>query len=136
MVDPLGLLTEVIIWQPVGHGRSSFGHVSVNINGVSYSFAPHGMDIRDFEEYIDMNSFREGVGSELSLDPCEEEYIEDYLSYYSDPYSRLTNNCIDPILDALENLGYDLGTNIFPVSLGESLMDSGLVEQYNFYNIK
>ena len=43
--DPTGLYTEVVIWEPVGYVGSSFGHVSININGVTYSFAPGGLPV-------------------------------------------------------------------------------------------
>jgi RHS repeat-associated protein len=53
--DRRGLYTEVIIWDPVGYGRSSFGHVSIDINGTSYSFSPGGMGIRSIGEYLALN---------------------------------------------------------------------------------
>ncbi len=46
-VDPYGLETEVTIWQPVGWGQSSFGHVSTNINGTTYSFGPDGSNANE-----------------------------------------------------------------------------------------
>lgn len=42
-IDPEGLYTEVVFWEPVGFGSSSFGHVSVDVNGTTYSLAPGGI---------------------------------------------------------------------------------------------
>ena len=39
-IDATGLYTEVILWNAVGHGESSMGHVSVVVNGTSYSWGP------------------------------------------------------------------------------------------------
>src|SRR5690349_13974138 len=44
--DPLGLFTEITVWNAVGIGESSFGHVSANINGANYSLGPGGWDTR------------------------------------------------------------------------------------------
>ncbi len=43
--DPDGRETKLTVWQPVGWGASSFGHISVDINGTTYSFGPNGMNI-------------------------------------------------------------------------------------------
>lgn len=132
-VDPLGLLTEVVIWQPTGWGRSSFGHVSVNINGTTYSFEPAGMRIMPTTNYLAKNAFREGVGKVLNITPEQEATLNNFLKNYNKGYGRLTNNCGDPIESGLENLGYGLGTILFPVSFGNTLMDLNMVNNYNFY---
>jgi hypothetical protein len=133
-IDPSGLLTEVVVWQPVGWGQSSFGHVSVNINGKTYSFSPSGMKVFDTSDYLSRNKFREGVGSELNLSPCEEQKLENFLKNYEESYSFPATTCAIPVQQALKKLGYDLGSNLHPVSLGYALMDSGLVKRYNFYD--
>ena len=48
-------------------------------------------------------------------------------------YTELTDNCGDPIESGIEDLGYDLGINLFPVSLGEAIDEAGLVDKYNLY---
>lgn len=70
--DPLGLLTEIVIWQPVAWGNSSFGHVSSNINGMTYSYGRGGMSVIPTANYMGRNSFRSGVGSVLGLTPQQE----------------------------------------------------------------
>jgi len=131
--DIFGLYTEVVVWQPVGWGTSSFGHVSVIINGTSYSFGPNGMDIRPADEYLSKNTFREGIGSVLDLCPCEEKKFEDYLKKYNEDYFWPMVACVTPINEGLKSIGYDIGKNLFPVSLGNALIDSGLANSYNFY---
>ena len=48
-------------------------------------------------------------------------------------YTELTDNCGDPIESGIEDLRYDLGINVFPVSLGEAIDKAGLVDRYNIY---
>ena len=70
--DPFGLYSEVIIWEPYGWRGSSFGHVSVNINGKNYSFGPGGWDTRypSAAEYASrQQQFRTGIGVILDLKP-------------------------------------------------------------------
>ncbi len=43
------------------------------------------------------------------------------------------NNCGDPIESCLEELGFNLGVNLFPVGLRKALDDGGYVKEYNFY---
>ncbi len=131
-VDPLGLYTEVIVWQPVGHGKSALGHVSVNLNGTSYSFSPNGMDIRPADDYAKMNNFREGVGSVLNLSPQQEAILQNRLNSPGE-YGRITNNCVNPVQKGLKEFGVNIGTNLFPVSLGNNLIDSGNIKSFKFY---
>ncbi len=60
LVDPLGLLTEVFTFSPVGVGKSSFGHTAININGTTYSF-------------------RDAVGQVLNLTPEEEARLAEMI---------------------------------------------------------
>ena len=132
-IDRYGLEVEVIIWQPGGWGGSSFGHVSVNIDGTTYSMGPKGMSILPTETYLRKNSFREGVGMVLNLSKQEENAIKCTLSNWNRKFNTLTSNCGDPIEKALEDLGYKMGNIILPVSLGNQLMDLNLVKKFNFY---
>lgn len=45
-IDPLGLETVVTVWNGTGMGTSAYGHVSTNVNGRNYSFAPGGWDTK------------------------------------------------------------------------------------------
>lgn len=131
-IDPLGLYTEVTIWQPVGWGGSSFGHVSTNINGTTYSFGPKGMSVMPTSDYLDKNSFRDGVGAVLNLNPAQEAAVQACLSQAQGDYSSVNNNCGSPIQNCLNKLGFSF-RDLFPVSLGNDLANSGLVSGYNFY---
>jgi hypothetical protein len=132
-VDPKGLLSEVIVLQPVGWGSSSFGHIATNINGTAYSYGPDGMSTMQTSDYLNRNSFRDGVGAELNLTPDQEARLQACMAGNQGDYGKVTNNCTSPIQRCLKDLGIDLGWNMLPVSLGNSLMDSGLVTKYNFY---
>ncbi|MBN1907072.1 MAG: hypothetical protein JW927_18480 [Deltaproteobacteria bacterium] len=133
LVDPSGLYTEVIIWEPVGHGKSAFGHVSVNLNGTSYSFSPNGMDVRPAGEYAKLNNFREGVGSVINLSPQQETKLQTSLNNPGE-YGRISNNCVNPVQKGLNEVGVNVGNSILPVSLGNNLIDSGAVNSFNFYS--
>jgi uncharacterized protein RhaS with RHS repeats len=104
-IDPKGLYTEIIGWNGVGAGSSSFGHVSVNINGTSYSFAPGGMDVRSASDYLGLNGFRSGTGIILNLTGAQEAAFASYLRNYSSGYSATSNNCGSPVQSGLQQLG-------------------------------
>jgi RHS repeat-associated protein len=104
--DTTGLYTEVIFWEPVGHAASSFGHVSIAINGNSYSWGPAGMDKESQASYVARNrKFRSGRGVVLGLDVQQEFALENYLKAYSGRYKALSNNCTDPIEHGLAEVG-------------------------------
>jgi hypothetical protein len=132
-VDPLGLLTEIIIWQPVGWGQSSFGHVSTNVNGTTYTFGPQGLTVMPTSEYLNRNTFREGLGFVLGLTPDQEAKLQACLSGDPGKFNAITNNCGATVQNCLSQIGFNLGSNILPVNLGYSLMDSLLPTNYNFY---
>ncbi|HRQ15367.1 MAG TPA: RHS repeat-associated core domain-containing protein, partial [Promineifilum sp.] len=133
-VDPNGLETIVTVWQPVGWGKSSFGHVSTNINGTTYSYGPNGMSVMPTSDYLSKNDFRNGVGANLNLTSQQEARLQACLSSSRSGYDIVTNNCVSPIQDCLNELGYDLGWNVLPVSLGNVLLGSGLVRGFEFYS--
>ena len=133
-IDPKGLYTEVIIWQPVGWGGSSFGHVSTNINGTTYSYGPQGMSVMPTADYISRNSFRDGVGAVLNLTPVQEASVQACLNESQGDYSSVNNNCGSPIKNCLNRLGFTSFRDLLPVSFGNSLSDSGLVSGHNLYN--
>ncbi|MBF0474981.1 MAG: RHS repeat protein [Deltaproteobacteria bacterium] len=131
-VDPKGLYTEVVIWQPVGWWSSSFGHVSTDIDGTTYSYGTQGMSIMTTDDYIDRNSFRDGIGSVLDLTSDQEARLQSCMDSDQGSYSSTGNNCGSPIQNCLNQLGFSF-SNLLPVSFGNSLLNSGLVSQFNFY---
>ena len=132
-IDPLGLETTVYVWQPVGWGGSSFGHVSTDINGTTYSYGPSGMVILPTPDYLSKNSFRDGTGVKLNINPQQEKSIQVCLSKPQGNYSTLTNNCGTPIQSCLKDQGLDTGNQTLPVSLGNQLLDMGIVNGVQNY---
>ncbi|HZF30367.1 MAG TPA: RHS repeat-associated core domain-containing protein [Gammaproteobacteria bacterium] len=142
-VDPLGLdPLEVIIWNPVGRGRSSLGHVSVRIGDRSYSLAPGGMDKRPFEEYLAINrNFRGGYGLVLDIPTESLNRIQKTLENFNEPYSYVDNNCTAPIQEALGR-EYGLGRSgtpwagqrsFLPPQLDLALRNSFQIVDQTFY---
>ena len=133
-VDPLGLDVEVVFWAPVGYGRSSLGHVSVRINSTSYSFSQGGMDIRPFDDYRDMNSFRDGHGHVVEMERYAESAVERLLSGFNKEYNYAPNNCTTPIQDALRQthgFGVSPMGEVAPQSLTPSQMESMILSNFN-----
>lgn len=133
-VDPLGLYSEVVVWQPAGWGSSSFGHVSTNVNGTTYSFGPGGMWVGPTGQYMGMNNFRSGVGTVVNLNPQQEQQFEACLKKPQGNYGAVANNCGAPPQYCLQNLGVNLGGYTpLPVNFGNNLMNSGSAQGFNFY---
>jgi RHS repeat-associated protein len=136
-VDPWGLYTEIIIWQPVGHGISSFGHISSNVNGTNYSWGPNGWDTKypNASDYADrQGTFREGVGVVLNLTPDQEQRLEECYARKRGEYSTKDNNCAAPHQECLsEVLGTTLTDTLFPVDFGNALLDSSCYKGSIFY---
>ncbi len=121
-IDPLGFEAGVTIWQPVGWGESSFGHVSTDINGTTWSFGPGGMTTMPTKDYRDKNSFRDGTEVKLKLTPEQEEKLKNCLSKPQGNYRATDNNCGTPVQSCLRELGFDTGV-VLPVSLGNMLLE-------------
>jgi RHS repeat-associated protein len=136
-MDPWGLYTEVIIWDPVGHGHSSFGHVSTNINGRNYSWGPHGWDqtFTSVSAYIArQQEFRGGTGYVLDLTRDQEEQIARCLKGAGGQYSATSNNCGTSIQQCLRNAGVPVGQSTLPINIGRNLADLpnlNLMKRYN-----
>jgi len=115
-IDPMGLYTEVIGWTGVGMGSSSFGHISVIINGTSYSFGPGGLNIQAAADYLALNTkFRDGKGIILNLSSQQEAAFADYLKNKSGSYSATGNNCGGPVQGGLTSVGaFSGGISTFP----------------------
>ncbi len=91
------------------------------------------MTVEPTNSYLSRNEFRSGVGTKLNLNPGQEARFQTCLSN-SKSYSILTNNCGTPVQDCLNQLGYDFGWNLLPVSLGNSMLDyPGLTTGFDFY---
>jgi RHS repeat-associated protein len=125
-VDPMGLYTEVIRWASSPGFTGSWGHISGNINGRSYSFGPNGWDTRypTAQEYADRQSSsdidREGLGIILDLSPIEEARLATCLRNASN-YHAVNNNCGNPWLQCLDELGIT-HTGNRPAVLPEDVM--------------
>ena len=115
-IDPLGLKTTVVVWNPVGIGESSFGHVSTIVNGTSYSFGPGGMTVMPADQYIAKNSFRDGLGYNLTLTPDQEAALVKYLTTDHGKFHSLTRNCTSTVIDGLASAGADLSLPTNPVT--------------------
>jgi hypothetical protein len=124
-VDVTGLYVDVYIWDPVGSGKSSFGHVSVDVNGTVFSFGPDRNLIADDSYTLLNQEFRGADVMELNLTPEQEEALYRALSGDQGKWRFLTNNCGDPLESALEDMGVPLGVNISPGDLRLSLVTSG-----------
>ena len=124
-VDPFGLYTEIIVWDPVGRGKSAFGHVSTDINGDNFSFGPHQWDSTypKAEDYIRRNlDFRGGTGYVLNLTAIQEATFRTCLMNATQPYHRTRNNCGHPPQKCMNDVGIDIGDPAtLPVSLGQTL---------------
>ncbi|HRB80763.1 MAG TPA: RHS repeat-associated core domain-containing protein [Nitrospira sp.] len=131
--DPYGLKSEIVIWAPVGIGQSSFGHVSTDINGTTYSFGPNGMTTEPTSVYRQRNSFRDSLGLDLNLTPEQENALMDCLGRSQPDYNFLTNNCGGPAQKCLNWLGYDVGQLLLPSQISQSLVGMGLVRSTTFY---
>jgi RHS repeat-associated protein len=126
-VDIFGLDTQVVIWNGVGYGESAFGHVSTNINGTNYSFGPGGWDTKypmasDYSAR--QQTFRSGTGYNLALTPNQENGLGTCLKSKDGNYNPIINNCGAAIQACLAELGVNIGNNVFPSSIGQSLAKS------------
>jgi len=132
-IDPWGLEAGVTVWQPVGWGSSSFGHVSTDINGTTYSYGPNGMTTLPTKEYLEKNNFRDGVEVKLKLTPQQEAALQQCLSKSQGDYSSTSNNCGSPVQRCLKELGIDTDNQRLPVSLGNKLLDMPVANGVNDY---
>ena len=136
-VDPWGLYTEIIIWQPVTWTSSSFGHVSSNVNGTNYSWTPDGWDTNpSASNYAQRQErFRSGVGTIFNLTPDQEKKLVECYAKKRKDYSKFTNNCGDPHKDCLqEATGVLFSDSFFPVNIGNDSLDSPYYKGSTFYS--
>lgn len=129
-------VVKVYTFTGAGSGSSSRGHIAVEIDGMMYSKGPKGVDAKDDGSILKNNAFRSAVVRVLNLSPDDAAHLEK--TYINDQkeniiernYNSVTNNCGEPLENALEDLGYDLGVNITPKSLSYALDRAGLVRDY------
>src|SRR5690606_10127868 len=124
----------ITIWQPVGWGASSFGHVSTDINGKTYSWGPDGMWTGSTSSYLeDHNNFRQGIGFGISLSPEQEKEFESCMQQGFGRYNSVLSNCGGPPQFCLGKVGINLDRSILPMNLGKDLLNSRAVNKFNFY---
>ena len=136
-VDPLGLYTEIIVWQPVTWTDSSFGHISSNVNGKNYSWGPKGWDTNSSaSSYAENQSkFRSGVGTILNLTPAQEKKLAECYAKNRKNYGKFNNNCGDPHKDCLkEATGVSFSDSFFPVNIGNDSLNSPFYGGSKFYS--
>jgi len=137
LYDHNGALVEIIIEEGESVGKGMFGHVTIGIGNTVYSYMPWGMEQIQFSEYIDKISRKDAIGFVLDISPCDEKellqfIIENFLER-GNLWAR-EGFCAGPIRKFLNDKGYDLGNSPFPAAFGQELIESGLVEEYRFYN--
>ena len=110
VVDPWGLYTEVIQWGRSPGRAGRWGHISGNINGKNWSFGPKGWDTNpNASDYAQRQTDPSGIdrggrGIVLELSPSEEAQLEQCLERYNN-YNTIANNCGNPWIQCLEELG-------------------------------
>jgi len=141
MLDPLGLLTEVLTFDPVGYGKSSFGHTAININGTTYSFGESGWHIENTADFLKRNNFRNAVGQELNLTPAEEGLLVQIIreDNRQNPQWTVEVSCVRKIRDVLEIAThrpyaiYPSASVISPLDFRDNLVRFGYVSKTNNY---
>lgn len=135
-VDPLGLYTEVVVWNGVGAGSSAFGHVSTNINGANYSWGPGGWDktYPTASAYAArQQGFRSGSGTVLGLSPTQEAALAQCLKGSGGEYSSTSNNCGTSVQSCLAKVGVSVGNSMLPASLSNALSQSPAAIGQTYY---
>ncbi|WP_368413228.1 hypothetical protein [Dongia sp.] len=122
---------ELLVFQPVGDGRSSLGHVAIEINGLLYSWTPSGLHLTTKEEYLGENIFRDATGYPLRLTDDETDRLESYVLKYANTakYNPITANCTDMVEQGLESLGYSVGLTALPAQLQKALIANQLASE-------
>ena len=97
---------EVLTFDPVGYGRSSFGHQAISVDGTTYSFGETGTWHEEgTDSYLkNRNSFRNGVGQVLDLTKEEAAAIVDRIKADEGVKQKWgpSNNCTTKVRDMLE----------------------------------
>ena len=114
-----------------GKAHSTFGHVSVEVNGESFSFGPNGMDT-SATCTARQRELRDAIAHRLNLSPEQEGKVQSCLSRSrgGGGYSSVSNNCAAPIQNCLHELGPVLSplNAVFPETLNMMLYVSPIAE--------
>jgi RHS repeat-associated protein len=131
-VDPYGLDSGVIVWDPVGWGESSFGHTSAYSNGTSYSFGPSGMTVSPLSDYVGKNKFRDGKMYGLPMSTAKEDAFAKCLAGTNRNYNWLAYSCVDPVRQCLSSVGFSYpGPMLTPEDL-EIMLRSAAQSRHTF----
>ncbi|WP_374374746.1 hypothetical protein [Dongia sp.] len=122
---------ELLVFEPVGKGASSFGHVAISFGDLVFSWSPEGLHLARKADYLAANGFRDGKGYPLRLTETEAKELEAHILRFANTasYNPIFANCVDPIELGLEHLGYDVGLTVLPAQLQDALFASGLASE-------
>jgi len=150
-LDPYGLETEVVVWDPVYHLdqlHGAGGHVSIRVNDMSYSWETNGVQGREhvlFRDYLKDNDYRDGTGYVFQTSAEEEEKIEDFYETADDwyeanrivvlnVYNLFTRNCGQTAQLALRSAGlWNSQISMVPGDLGARLASIPGVTVRHYY---
>lgn len=148
---------QIAIWNPVGYGGSSFGHISVNVNNATYTFSHGGgMLVVDRKEYEGKNfRFRGNTTLHVLMDSRDVEFLErNLMTYRGLPYRPFSQNCTTPITKTLNLMGIGLKRSgrfgssanfiahgfdpekiLIPFELHQALLASGIVSKVESFGV-
>ncbi len=111
-IDPYGL-AEVVFWQKPDDFsfKRKYGHITVSVNGMAYSFSRKGMrkgsEAEIMEEYH--QKYQISTGRDLGLEAWQDDKLQQCLHNFSSSYRLLKNNCGAPIQICMKEIGLSLG---------------------------
>lgn len=72
------------------------------------------------------------VGLEVRAEALADSALADFMNNYDGDYNPITNNCTAPIQQGLQQVGVNIGNSILPVSVGNAILNSGVVNGFTF----
>ena len=104
LIDSYGLECNLLTFAPVGHGKSSFGHTAIDLNGTTYSFGEKGWFSEQTKSYLDRNSFRDATAQRLDLTAEQEVGLKESIEkdMAKNPKWSLDNQCTSKACNMLE----------------------------------
>jgi hypothetical protein len=133
------LLTEVVAFDPVGRGKSSFGHTAINLNGTVYSFGEKGWFSEPFDKYMERNKFRSSTGQVLDYSSEQEKLLEVFIKQdiKKNPKWTSNNNCSTKAYNMLNDALYGAFDRypvpVFPDELRKLLEKAKVVNDNKYY---
>lgn len=91
------------------------------------------MSVMPTSNYVAKNGFRNGMAVGIDLTHQQEATLEECMLKSQDNYSVLGNNCGSPIQNCLKQVGIDTSNQTLPVSLGNRLLDIGIINGITEY---